>query len=69
VRRRAALADPAVPAGVVRFDPEEWRVGLVASPGPAAADGIAPLVVELLAMGAGDVELERGGWRLRVHPR
>jgi hypothetical protein len=29
VRRRAALADPAVPAWVVRFDPEEWRVGLV----------------------------------------
>lgn len=40
-----------------------------ASPGPAVADGIAPLVVELLALGAGDVELERGGWRLRVHPR
>jgi hypothetical protein len=49
----------------VAVEPAARASVAAASPGPAAADGIAPLVVELLALGAGDVELERGGWRLR----
>ena len=42
------------------------RASVAAASGPAAADGIVGLVVELIERGA-EVELERGGWRLRVH--
>ena len=39
------------------------------APFPSAGDGLAALVAELLALGAGDVEVELGHVRLTVHPR
>jgi hypothetical protein len=39
------------------------------APFPSAGDGVAALVAELLALGAGDVEVELGHVPLTVHPR